>query len=167
MVIKVESPYNMLPGHPTLNALRAVFSAYHLSFKFLTPTGITQVTSDVKDTQECYLTSMTAASSTGFFFAPKLDNSPVKQTAWGESSVLAIDTLVMDTERPKLETGDQVEEVMLCLDQHTRVIQIGWDLIPKIQDALVSVLQEYRGIFTWTTEDVLRIPAKVMIHNWT
>nr|XP_027120400.1 uncharacterized protein LOC113737356 [Coffea arabica] len=41
-VVKADSPYNMLIGRPTLNALRVVYSTYHLSFKFLTPAGVAE-----------------------------------------------------------------------------------------------------------------------------
>ncbi|XP_071939945.1 uncharacterized protein [Coffea arabica] len=42
-VVKVDSPYNLLIGRPMLNALWAVYSTYHLSFKFLTPAGMAEI----------------------------------------------------------------------------------------------------------------------------
>ncbi|XP_027075705.1 uncharacterized protein [Coffea arabica] len=45
-MVKADSPYNMLIGRPTLNALRAVYSTYYLSFKFPTPAGVAEVISD-------------------------------------------------------------------------------------------------------------------------
>ncbi|XP_071920583.1 uncharacterized protein [Coffea arabica] len=37
VMVKIDSPYNLLMGRPTVNALRVVYSTYHLSFKFPTP----------------------------------------------------------------------------------------------------------------------------------
>ena len=47
IVVKIDSPYNLFMGRPTLNTLRAVYSTYHLSFKFSTSAGIAEVSSDV------------------------------------------------------------------------------------------------------------------------
>nr|XP_027095930.1 uncharacterized protein LOC113715828 [Coffea arabica] len=57
-VVKIDSLYNMLIGQPTLNALRTVYSTYHLSFKFPTPAGVVEVSSDVNMAKECYLTTI-------------------------------------------------------------------------------------------------------------
>ncbi|XP_027184234.1 uncharacterized protein LOC113782546 [Coffea eugenioides] len=43
VVVKADSTYNLLMGQPILNALRAVYSTYHISFKFLTPAGIAEL----------------------------------------------------------------------------------------------------------------------------
>ncbi|XP_027178054.1 uncharacterized protein LOC113777217 [Coffea eugenioides] len=60
-VVKTDSPYNMLIGRPTLNVLRVVYSTYHLSFKFPTPAGVAEVSSDVNAAGECYLATIQAA----------------------------------------------------------------------------------------------------------
>nr|XP_027090363.1 uncharacterized protein LOC113711395 [Coffea arabica] len=60
-VVKADSPYNMLIGRPTLNALRAVYSTYHLSLKFPTPAGVAEVSSDMGTARECYLATIQAA----------------------------------------------------------------------------------------------------------
>ncbi|XP_027083887.1 uncharacterized protein [Coffea arabica] len=57
-MVKADSPYNMLIGRPTLNALRAVYSTYHLSFKFPTPAGVAEVSSDVGAARKCYLATI-------------------------------------------------------------------------------------------------------------
>ena len=60
-VVKADSPYNMLIGWPTLNALKAVYSTYYLSFKFSTPAGVADVSSDMNVVRECYLATIQAA----------------------------------------------------------------------------------------------------------
>ncbi|XP_071928050.1 uncharacterized protein [Coffea arabica] len=59
-VVKADSPYNMLIGRSTLNALRVVYSTYHLSFKFSTPVEVVEVSSDVNAARECYLATIQA-----------------------------------------------------------------------------------------------------------
>ena len=50
----------MLIGRSTLNALRVVYSTYHLSFKFSTPVEVVEVSSDVNAARECYLATIQA-----------------------------------------------------------------------------------------------------------
>ena len=40
MVVKGRSSYNAILGRPTLVAMKAVISIYHLCLKFLTPRGV-------------------------------------------------------------------------------------------------------------------------------
>ncbi|XP_027166116.1 uncharacterized protein LOC113766089 [Coffea eugenioides] len=42
VMVKAGSPYNLIMGRPTLNVFRAVYSTYHLSFKFSIPAGIAE-----------------------------------------------------------------------------------------------------------------------------
>ena len=60
---KVDFSYNILLHHPTLNALRAIFSIYHLRFKFSTPGEASEVCTDVQTARECYLAALQAAIS--------------------------------------------------------------------------------------------------------
>ncbi|XP_027126791.1 uncharacterized protein [Coffea arabica] len=104
VIVKADSPYNLLLGRPTLNALRAVYSTYHLSFKFPTPAGVAEVSSDVYAARECYLATLQAASP-----------STSEVRAERRSNILLIDSI--DPRRaekaPRLETGDEVEEFPL------------------------------------------------------
>ena len=58
--IIVEAPlaYNMLLGRPSLNAIRAISSAYHMVVKFPTENGVGMVRGDRQIARECYLASM-------------------------------------------------------------------------------------------------------------
>ncbi|XP_027108962.1 uncharacterized protein [Coffea arabica] len=47
VVVKADSPYNLLLGRPTLNALWAVYYTYHLRFKFPTSAGVAEISSHV------------------------------------------------------------------------------------------------------------------------
>lgn len=60
-LVKADTPYNILLSQPTLNALKVVFSTYHL--KFPTPAGVAEVTSDLRLARECHLDTTQPASS--------------------------------------------------------------------------------------------------------
>lgn len=46
--------YNAIIGRPTLNALRAVASTYHLALKFSTPTGVEVFHGNQVEARHCY-----------------------------------------------------------------------------------------------------------------
>ncbi|XP_027173900.1 uncharacterized protein LOC113773451 [Coffea eugenioides] len=116
VVVKADSPYNLLLGRPTLNALRAVYSTYHLSFKFSTPAGIAEVSSDVCAARECYLATLQAAST-----------STADVRSEKRSNILSIDCIdPQQAEKiPRLETGDEVEEIPLDPTKPDRTIRVG------------------------------------------
>ena len=52
------SAYNILLGRPSLNAIRAIPSAYHMIIKFPTTNGVGMVRGDQRLARECYSASM-------------------------------------------------------------------------------------------------------------
>ena len=55
LIVDAPSVYNMLLGSPSLNALRAVPSAYHMVIKFPTENEVGVVRGDQRVARECYL----------------------------------------------------------------------------------------------------------------
>ena len=62
MVVKGRSSYNAIIGCPTLVAVKAVTSIYHLSMKFPTPRGIRVVRRNQYEARMCYTTSVSSAA---------------------------------------------------------------------------------------------------------
>ncbi|XP_071924826.1 uncharacterized protein [Coffea arabica] len=156
VVVKADSPYNLLLGRPTLNALRAVYSTYHLSFKFPTPAGVAEVSSDVCAARECYLATLQAASpSTSVTRSEK------------RSDILSIDSI--DPQRaekvPRLETGDEVEELPLDPTKPDQTVRVGTRLPGPVQRGMVVLLREYRDVFAWAAEKVQGVPHHLMMHE--
>ena len=58
LIIDAPSAYNMLLGRPSLNAIRAVPSTYHMVIKFLTANGVGMARGNQRIARECYSTSM-------------------------------------------------------------------------------------------------------------
>nr|XP_027123991.1 uncharacterized protein LOC113740648 [Coffea arabica] len=116
VVVKADSPYNLLLGRPTLNALRAVYSTYRLSFMFPTPAGVAEVSSDVCAARECYLATLQAAST-----------STSGTRSEKRSNILSIDCInPQRAEKPqKLEAGDEVEEVSLNPTNPDQTIRVS------------------------------------------
>ena len=58
--LKVDAPfaYNMLLGRPSLNAIKAIPSAYHMMIKFPTTSGVGMVRGDQCVARECYSASV-------------------------------------------------------------------------------------------------------------
>ena len=58
LIVDATSAYNMLLGRPSLNAIKAIHSAYHLVIKFPTIHGVGIVRGDQRVARECYTASM-------------------------------------------------------------------------------------------------------------
>ena len=58
LIMDAPSAYNILMGRPSLNAMRAIPSAYHMVIKFPTTNGVGMVRGDQRIARECYSASM-------------------------------------------------------------------------------------------------------------
>ena len=58
LIVDAPSTYNMLLGRPSLNAIKAIPSAYHMMIKFPTVSRVGMVRGDQRVAKECYLASM-------------------------------------------------------------------------------------------------------------
>ena len=61
VVVRVPSTYNAILDRPSLNALQAVISTFHLLMKFLTPNGTGEDQADQMIARQCYSASLKAA----------------------------------------------------------------------------------------------------------
>ena len=58
LIVDAPSVYNILLARPSLNAMRAIPSAYHMVIKFPTTNGVGMVRGDQRIARECYSASM-------------------------------------------------------------------------------------------------------------
>ena len=58
LIVDTSSAYNMLLGRPSLNAIKAIPSAYHMMIKFPTESGVGMVRGDQRVARECYSASV-------------------------------------------------------------------------------------------------------------
>ena len=66
------SAYNILLGRPSLKAMRAISSAYHMVIKFPTANGVGMVRGDQRKARECYSASM-KQKAVGSIYMNELD----------------------------------------------------------------------------------------------
>nr|XP_027102809.1 uncharacterized protein LOC113724064 [Coffea arabica] len=156
-VVKADSPYNMLIGRPTLNALRAVYSTYHLSFKFPTPEGVAEVSSDVGAARECYLATIQAA----------VGPQPPPRSEEKRPAVLSIDCIDPQKagEPSRLEPGDEVEQVVLDEAKPDQLVQVGTGLPSPLKEEMISLIKDHRDIFAWSADEVVGVPPELMTHQ--
>ena len=58
LIVDAPLAYNVLLGRPSLNAIKAIPSAYHMMIKFPTTNGVGMVRGDQRMAKECYSASM-------------------------------------------------------------------------------------------------------------
>ena len=58
LIVDAPSAHNMLLGRPSLNAIKAIPSSYHMIIKFPTIHGVGMVRGDQRVARECYTASM-------------------------------------------------------------------------------------------------------------
>ncbi|XP_071920747.1 uncharacterized protein [Coffea arabica] len=156
-VVKADSPYNMLIGRPTLNALKAVYSTYHLSFKFPTPAGVAEVSSDVGAARECYLATIQAA----------VGPQPLPRSEEKRPAVLSINCIDPHKagEPSRLEPGDEVEQVVLDETKPDQLVQVGAGLPSPLKEEMISLIKDHRDIFAWSADEVVGVPPELMTHQ--
>ncbi|XP_027158226.1 uncharacterized protein LOC113759845 [Coffea eugenioides] len=121
----------------------------------LTP-RVAEVSSDVCAARECYLATLQAAS-------PMASDRRCEK----RSDILSIDCLdPQQAEKfPRLETGDEVEEVSLSPTKPDQIVRIGIRLPGPIKKGMVDLLREYRDVFAWAADEVRGVPHHLMIHE--
>ena len=72
LIVDALSAYNILLGRPSLNAIRAIPSAYHMVIKFPTVNGVGMVRGDQRIARECYSASM-KQKAVGSIYIDELD----------------------------------------------------------------------------------------------
>ncbi|KAL5555336.1 hypothetical protein UlMin_037572 [Ulmus minor] len=143
VVVDCPSSYNAIIGRPTLNAIRAVTSTYHLLVKFPTVGGIGVLKGDQQESHDIY----------------EAANRP--------SNVHRFDEL--DPREPVMEQHgepvEELEEIPLFEDDLTKTCKIGSSLTGQLRTNLINFLRDHRDVFSWSHEDMPRIDPKVIVHR--
>ena len=143
LVVNAPSTYNMLLGRPSLNAIKAIPSAYHMMIKFPTIHGVGMVRGDHRVARECYTASM----------KPKaVDN-------------VNVDELDMrDEVLTGPEPSEELEPVSLD-DDPEHLAYIGSKLAEDLKSLLTRFLRQNRDIFAWKQADMGAIDPTVITHR--
>ena len=141
----VDAPlaYNMLLGRPSLNAIRAIPSAYHRVIKFPTANGVGMVRGDQHMTKECYSALM--------------KQRPVDS--------IYVDELAMRDELSTRPMPSEELELIHLDDQPELLVYFGSRLPEDIRDHLIRFLRQNTGAFAWKQEDMGGIDPAVITHK--
>ena len=125
LIVDDLSAYNILLGRPSLNAIRAIPSTYHMVIKFPTANGVGMVGGDQRVAREFYSTSM-------------------KQKAVGS---IYMDELDMRDEVSIRPTPSEELEQIQRDDQLEHLIYIGSKLAKDVRDLLIHFLKQNIEVF--------------------
>ena len=137
------SAYNILLGRPSLNAMRAIPSAYHMVIKFLTANGVVMVRGDQRIIRECYSASM-------------------KRKAVGS---IYMDELDMRDEMSTRPTPSKELEPVQLHGQPEHLVYIGSKLAKDVRDLLIHFLKKNMEVFVWKQENKGGIDPAVITHR--
>ena len=143
LVVEALSAYNMLLGRPSLNAIKAIPSAYHMIIKFPTIHGVGMVRGYQRVARECYTASM-------------------KQKAVDNVNVDELDMRDEVLTRP--EPSEELEPVPLD-DDPEHLAYIGSKLTEDLKSLLSQFLKQNRDVFAWKQADIGGIDPTVINHR--
>ena len=127
LIVDAPSTYRVLLGRPSLNAIKAIPSAYHMVIKFLTINGVGMVRGDQRVAKECYTTSMNQK---------EVDN-------------IYVDELDMrDEVNTRPEPSEELEPVQLD-DNPEHLAYIDSKLAEDLRHLLIHFLKQNKDVFTW------------------
>ena len=143
LIVDAPSAYNVLLGRPSLNAIKAIPSAYHMIIKFPTIHGVGMVRGNQRVARECYTASM-------------------KQRAVDNVNVDELDMRDEVLTRP--EPSEELEPVSLD-DDPEHLAYIGSKLAENLKSLLTQFLKQNRDVFVWKQADMGGIDPTVITHK--
>ena len=143
LIVDAPSTYNVLLGRPSLNAIKAIPSAYHMVIKFPTTNGVGMVRGDQRMARECYSASM-------------------KQKAVENIYVDELDMRDKVNTRP--EPSKELEPVQLD-DDPEHLAYIGSKLVEDLRHLLIHFLKHNKDVFAWKQEDMGGIDPAIITHR--
>ena len=143
LIVDAPSAYNMLLGRPSLNAIKAILSAYHLMIKFPATCGVGMVQGDKRVARECYSASM-------------------KQKVVDNIYMDEIDMRDEVNTRPK--PSEELEPIQLD-DNPEHLAYIGSKLAKDLRSLLTHFLKHNKDVFAWKQEDMGGIDPTIITHR--
>ena len=143
LVVDAPSAYNMLLCRPSLNAIKAIPSAYHMMIKFPIASGVGMVRGDQRVARECYSASMKQKA---------VDN-------------IYLDELnMLDEVLTRPEPSEELEPVSLD-DDPEHLAYIGSKLAEDLKSPLTRFLRRNKDVFAWKQTDMGGIDPTVITHR--
>ncbi|KAF5445106.1 hypothetical protein F2P56_034184 [Juglans regia] len=99
LVVKRQSSYNAIIGRPTLNALKAITSTYHLKIKFTTKVGVGAVRGEQVLARECYVQELKRGERDVKMVEPQENGDATYPSSPHEVFMMEVDTRDEETLR--------------------------------------------------------------------
>ena len=143
LVVNAPSTYNMLLGRPSLNAIKAIPSAYHMMIKFPTTSKVGMVRGDQRVAKECYSASVNQKT---------VDNK-------------YLDKLDMrDEVNTRPEPSEELEPVPLD-DNPEHLAYIGSKHAEDLRSLLTHFLRQNKDVFAWKQANMGGIDPAIITHR--
>ena len=143
LVVDAPSAYNMLLDRPSLNAIKAIPSVYHMMIKFPIVSGVGMVRGDQRVARECYSASM-------------------KQTTVDNIYLDEFDMRDGVHIRPK--PSEELEPVSLDDNLEHLTYSVS-KLAEDLRSPLTHFLRQNKDVFTWKQADMGGIDPTVITHR--
>ena len=143
LIVDAPSAYNVLLGRPSLNAIKAITSAYHMVIKFPTANRVGMVRGDQCVARECYSTSM-------------------KQKAVDNIDVDELD--MRDEVNTRPEPSEELEPIQLD-DHPEHLAYVSSKLAEDLRSLLIRFLKKNKDVFAWKHEDMGGIDPAIITHR--
>ncbi|KAL5538900.1 hypothetical protein UlMin_046252 [Ulmus minor] len=170
VVVDCPSSYNAIIGRPTLNAIRAVTSTYHLLVKFPTVGGIGVLKGDQQESRDIY----EAANRPSNVHRVNIIEAPGGGVATRPPATIMIGNIEvklnqvrkfdeLDPREPSMEQHgepvEELEEIPLFEDDLTKTCKIGSSLTGQLRTDLINFLRDHRDDMSYLASWTLT-PAK-------
>ena len=143
LIVDAPTAYNILLGRPSLNAIKAIPSAYHMMIKFPTTGIVGMVRGDQRVARECY---------SAFMKQKAVDN-------------VYMDELDMrDEVNTRPEPSKELVPVQLD-DNPEHLAYIGSRLAEDLRHLLIHFLKQNKDVFAWKQEDMGGIDPVIITHK--
>ena len=127
LIVDLPLAYNVLLGRPSLNAIKAIPSAYHMVIKFPTTNGVGMIRGDQRVARERYSASM-------------------KQKAVDSIYVGKLD--MRDEVNTRPEPLEELEPTQLN-DHPEHLAYVGSKLAEDLRSLLIRFLKQNKDFFAW------------------
>ncbi|XP_073138233.1 uncharacterized protein [Henckelia pumila] len=145
-VVEAPSSYNIILGRPTLNAFRAVASAYHQKIKFPMGDRVGEVKGDQHSSRRCYADTI------------RVDNKRARGTERRDGSrqeeVCAVG-----------EVKEEYEEVEVVPGQPGKIARVARGMEPALAEQLKTCLAQNADVFAWSPKELTGVPAHLAEHR--
>ncbi|KAJ0985389.1 hypothetical protein J5N97_003745 [Dioscorea zingiberensis] len=152
LVVRCASSYNVILDRPTLNALKAVISTYHLLLKFPTESGSGEIRGDQPLARQCYVSTLKGKT---------LNSSKTKVS----EAMLVSRMAERENEELRPTPVEELLTVPLDTTRADRTVRIGADLTAEQREDPMGVLRANSDLFAWSSEDMPGVKRNIIEHR--